>query len=58
MGGDFLKSSPSGILLFLMSSGNSRAIMISDTKGIESREGRWIYILYYRAKWKYNRKKN
>lgn len=45
MGGDVLKSSPSGILLFLMSSGNSRAIMISDTKGIESRKGHGIYIL-------------
>jgi len=33
-----LKSSLSGILLFLMSSGNSQAIMISDTKGIESKQ--------------------
>lgn len=45
VGGDFSKSSSSGILLFLMSSGNSQAIMISDTKDIERRKGRWIYTL-------------
>lgn len=45
MGGDFSKSSPSGILLFLISFGNSQVIMISDTKGIESRKSHRIYKL-------------
>jgi hypothetical protein len=39
MGGDFSKSSQSGILLFLMFFGNRQAIMISSTKEIERKKG-------------------